>query len=52
MSALSGALILTISDVLGRLIGSPGELEVGIVTAFVGAPILILITMKAKMRAI
>ena len=52
MSALSGAIILTISDVLGRIIGSPGELEVGILTAFVGAPILILITMKAKMRAI
>ncbi|MER2049875.1 MAG: iron chelate uptake ABC transporter family permease subunit, partial [Solibacillus sp.] len=52
MSALSGAIILTVSDVLGRLLGSPGELEVGIVTAFVGAPILILITMKAKMRAL
>ena len=52
MSALSGAIILTISDVCGRLLGSPGELEVGIVTAFVGAPILILITMKAKMRAL
>lgn len=52
MSALSGAIILSISDVLGRLLGSPGELEVGILTAFVGAPILILITMKAKMRAI
>lgn len=52
MSALSGAIILSISDVLGRLLGSPSELEVGIVTAFVGAPILILITMKAKMRAI
>ncbi|MFE8700793.1 FecCD family ABC transporter permease [Cytobacillus sp. FJAT-54145] len=52
MSALSGAVILTISDVCGRLIGSPGELEVGVVTAFIGAPILILITMKAKMRAL
>ncbi len=52
LSALSGAIILTISDVLGRLLGSPGELEVGIVTAFVGAPILILITMKAKMRTL
>ena len=52
MSALTGAVILTISDVLGRLLGSPGELEVGVVTAFVGAPILILITMKVKMRAI
>lgn len=51
-SALSGAIILTISDVCGRLLGSPGELEVGVVTAFIGAPILILITMKAKMRAL
>ncbi|USK59854.1 FecCD family ABC transporter permease [Peribacillus asahii] len=52
MSALSGAIILTISDVCGRILGSPGELEVGVVTAFMGAPILILITMKAKMRAL
>ena len=52
MSALSGAIILTLSDVCGRLIGRPGELEVGVVTAFIGAPILILITMKAKMRTL
>ncbi|MCM3361502.1 MULTISPECIES: FecCD family ABC transporter permease [Niallia] len=52
MSAVAGAIILTISDVCGRLLGSPGELEVGVVTAFIGAPILILITMKAKMRAL
>ncbi|WP_207634121.1 FecCD family ABC transporter permease [Halalkalibacter urbisdiaboli] len=52
MSALSGAIILTISDISGRIIGSPSELEVGIVTAFIGAPILILLTMKAKMRAL
>ncbi|MCT6923803.1 iron ABC transporter permease [Metasolibacillus sp.] len=52
MSALTGAIILTFSDVCGRLLGSPGELEVGILTAFIGAPILIIITMKAKMRAL
>ncbi|WP_368658227.1 FecCD family ABC transporter permease [Metabacillus halosaccharovorans] len=52
MSALSGAIILTISDICGRILGSPGELEVGVVTAFIGAPILILITMKAKMRTL
>ncbi|WP_078551659.1 FecCD family ABC transporter permease [Bacillus alkalicellulosilyticus] len=52
MSALSGAIILMLSDIIGRLLGSPGELEVGIVTAFIGAPILILLTMKAKMRAL
>jgi len=52
MSAVGGAILLTISDVIGRLIGNPGELEAGIVTAFIGAPILIVIAMKAKVRAI
>lgn len=52
MSAVAGAVILTISDVVGRIIGSPGELEVGVVTAFIGAPILIVIAMKAKMRSL
>jgi iron complex transport system permease protein len=50
MSAIGGAILLTISDVLGRLIGSPGELESGIVTSFLGAPILIIIAMRAKVR--
>ncbi len=52
MSALGGAIILTISDVIGRLIGSPSELEAGIVTAFLGAPILIFIARRAKVRSL
>lgn len=52
LSALGGAALLTISDVLGRVIGSPGEVQVGIITAFLGAPILIVIARKAKVRAI
>ncbi|BCJ93882.1 iron ABC transporter [Anaerocolumna cellulosilytica] len=52
MSAVGGAILLTISDVIGRLIGNPGELEAGIVTAFLGAPILIMIAMRAKVRAL
>lgn len=52
MSALSGAIILTVSDVGGRLIGSPGELEVGVVTAFIGAPILIILAMRSKVRSL
>lgn len=52
MSAVGGAMLLTVSDVIGRLIGNPGELEAGIVTAFFGAPIMILIAMKAKVRSI
>jgi iron complex transport system permease protein len=52
MSAIGGAIILTISDVIGRLIGSPSELEAGIVTAFLGAPILIFIARRAKVRSL
>jgi len=52
MSAIGGGILLTISDVLGRLMGSPGELEAGVITAFLGAPILIIIAMRAKGRAI
>lgn len=52
MSAIAGAVILTLSDVTGRLIAGPGELEVGVVTAFIGAPILILLAMKSKVRSL
>lgn len=52
MSAVGGAILLTISDVIGRLMGSPSELEVGIITAFLGAPILIIIARKAKVKSI
>ena len=48
LSALNGAVLLLLSDVLGRIFARPGELEVGIVTAFVGAPVFILIVRKAK----
>lgn len=52
MSAVAGAVLLTVADIIGRLIGSPGELEAGIVTAFIGAPILIFIAMREKVRTI
>lgn len=52
MSALSGAIVLTVSDVIGWVLGSPGELEVGVVTAFVGAPLLIFLAKKSKVRSL
>lgn len=52
MSAAVGAVILTVSDIGGRLIGRPGELEVGVVTAFIGAPILILLAIRSRVRAL
>ena len=40
-SMLLGAIFLTAADIIGRVIVRPGELEVGIVTAVLGAPIFI-----------
>lgn len=52
LSAIAGAIIMTLSDVCGRLVGSPGELEVGVVTAFIGAPLLILLAIRSKARSL
>ena len=37
-SALAGATLLLLADVAGRIIARPGELQVGITLAFIGAP--------------
>lgn len=50
LSILGGSILITISDVIGRVLGSPGEIEVGIITALLGAPILIVIARKAKVK--
>lgn len=52
LSALGGAVLLTLADTIGRVIGSPGEVEAGIVTAFLGAPVLIAIARKTRMKAL
>lgn len=50
LSAIGGATLLLGSDVIGRVLGRPSELEAGIITAFIGAPILIMIARKAKVK--
>lgn len=52
VSALSGAVLLLFADVLGRLVARPAELDVGIVTAFVGAPVFIWIVRRKKVSAL
>jgi iron complex transport system permease protein len=51
-SALGGAVLLTAADTVGRLIGHPGEVEAGIVTAFLGAPVLVVIARRTRMKAL
>jgi len=40
-TVVGGPILMLVADILGRLVVRPGELRVGIVTAFVGAPVLI-----------
>jgi iron complex transport system permease protein len=47
-SALLAAILLLGSDILGRVVGAPGELEVGIVTAFLGAPVFVALCRRRK----
>ncbi|KPF42107.1 iron ABC transporter permease [Rhizobium sp. AAP43] len=51
-SAVSGAILLTGADLVGRLAARPSELEVGIVTALIGGPFFIWIVRRQKVRAL
>lgn len=47
-SSLLAPGLLLASDILGRVVMRPGEIPVGIVTAFVGAPVLIILVRRKK----
>lgn len=48
-AAAIGAVLLTLADTAGRVITSGGELEVGIVTALIGAPVFIYLVRRRRM---
>jgi len=52
LSAAGGAVLLMLADTAGRVIGSPSEVEAGILTAFLGAPVLVVIARRTRMRAL
>ncbi len=52
VSALVGGGLLAVADVVGRVIAPPQEVEVGVVTALIGAPFFIAIVRRQKMRAL
>lgn len=47
-SALGGVLLILLADVGGRLLIRPDEMPVGVVTAFIGAPVLIALVRRAR----
>ncbi|MCX4506249.1 MULTISPECIES: FecCD family ABC transporter permease [Streptomyces] len=52
LSAVLGAILLTAADVVGRIVARPSEIDVGIVTALIGAPFFIYIVRRQKVRAL
>ena len=50
ISAFLGALLLTLADMLSRIVVAPAELPVGIITALMGAPFFIYLLYKQKGR--
>ncbi|OQQ28169.1 iron ABC transporter permease [Prescottella equi] len=51
-AGLLGGLMLVMSDVIGRVVVRPGELQVGIVLAVVGAPFFIALVRRRKLASL
>ncbi len=51
LSILGGAILLLVADVLARVLLSPQELPVGIITALAGAPFFLWILRRAKQQS-
>ncbi|MDP2283312.1 MAG: iron ABC transporter permease [Pseudohongiella sp.] len=50
LSALGGALLLLLADLISRIMIAPAELPVGIVTGLIGAPFFVLLLLQMKGR--
>lgn len=50
LSALLGPLLLTVADIIGRVVVRPAELQVGVVTAVIGTPVFIWLTRRMRAR--
>ena len=44
--------LLLVSDIIGRIVMRPGEIQVAIVTAFIGAPVLILLARRRRVSGL
>lgn len=51
-TAVTGACLLVTADILGRIVARPGEIDVGIITALIGAPFFIAFVRRQKVRAL
>ena len=51
-SMLLAPILLVLADVLGRVLAAPGELQVGVILAVLGAPVFVAIVRYARMSEV
>lgn len=51
-SAVLAPILLLVSDIIGRTINAPAEVEVGIVTAFLGAPVFLALCRRRRLASL
>ena len=52
MSALLGAALLVLADAVGRVVAPPTEVQAGLMTALVGAPVFIWLVRRHRVLAL
>lgn len=48
-SALAGAILVLLTDTVGRIVARPGEIEVGVMLALIGAPFFVVLVRRRKL---
>jgi iron complex transport system permease protein len=52
VTALAGAVFLILADTVARTVIAPAELQVGVLTAFIGGPFFLYLLRKTKQEAL
>jgi iron complex transport system permease protein len=47
-----GPILLLVADIAGRIVGRPGEVQVGIMTALIGVPIFVWLARRSRLAAV
>jgi iron complex transport system permease protein len=48
-SMIAGAILLTLADMVARILLAPAELPIGIITSFIGAPVFVLLLKRTSL---
>ncbi len=52
LSAIAGAVILSVADTIARTVAAPAELPLGVLTAGLGGPFFLAMLLKQRNRAV